>query len=200
MFRTFVAALGAALSLSLAPASAVADPPRAPAHQADAPVASDVSGGSGIGSAVGPRRDDVRRQLAAARAATGRFRDLRVALDEGYAPMGQSCLHSPEGGMGRHYIKPEFVGLLDPLRPTILVYDVDPDSKTTRDLVALEWVKWDEDQDVSTDDDRPSLFGVPFDGPFERVEDMPARYDLHAWVWKHNPSGTFARWNPTVTC
>lgn len=24
--------------------------------------------------------------------------------------------------------------------------------------------------------------------------------DLHAWIWKHNPSGTFAEWNPNVRC
>ena len=25
-------------------------------------------------------------------------------------------------------------------------------------------------------------------------------YDLHVWLWKHNPSGLFAEWNPSVTC
>jgi hypothetical protein len=29
---------------------------------------------------------------------------------------------------------------------------------------------------------------------------LPAFYSLHAWVWKHNPAGTFAMWNPNVTC
>jgi hypothetical protein len=23
---------------------------------------------------------------------------------------------------------------------------------------------------------------------------------LHVWVWKHNPSGMFADWNPQVSC
>lgn len=27
-----------------------------------------------------------------------------------------------------------------------------------------------------------------------------AFYELHAWVWKHNPSGAFNDWNPRVTC
>ena len=22
----------------------------------------------------------------------------------------------------------------------------------------------------------------------------------HAWVWKHNPAGMFADWNPEVSC
>jgi hypothetical protein len=23
---------------------------------------------------------------------------------------------------------------------------------------------------------------------------------LHVWLWKHNPSGLFADWNPNVSC
>lgn len=30
--------------------------------------------------------------------------------------------------------------------------------------------------------------------------DIPAFYELHAWVWKHNPSGVFEGWNPSVHC
>jgi hypothetical protein len=29
---------------------------------------------------------------------------------------------------------------------------------------------------------------------------LPPFYELHAWVWKHNPSGMFNDWNPLVTC
>ena len=29
---------------------------------------------------------------------------------------------------------------------------------------------------------------------------LPAFYELHVWAWKANPSGTFADWNPTVSC
>ena len=29
---------------------------------------------------------------------------------------------------------------------------------------------------------------------------LPAFYSLHAWIWKHNPSGTFSMWNPNVSC
>ncbi len=29
---------------------------------------------------------------------------------------------------------------------------------------------------------------------------LPAFYSLHAWIWKHNPSGTFEPWNPQVQC
>ena len=29
---------------------------------------------------------------------------------------------------------------------------------------------------------------------------LPAFYAHHAWIRKFNPSGTFAMWNPRVTC
>lgn len=41
----------------------------------------------------------------------------------------------------------------------------------------------------------------PFDGPTLGHEPgMPIHHDLHAWVWKHNPAGTFAQFNPRVSC
>ena len=38
---------------------------------------------------------------------------------------------------------------------------------------------------------------VEVDSPFYR---LPAFYSLHAWIWKHNRAGTFAMWNPQVSC
>ena len=29
---------------------------------------------------------------------------------------------------------------------------------------------------------------------------LPDFWALHAWIWKFNPSGTFAMWNPDVNC
>jgi hypothetical protein len=29
---------------------------------------------------------------------------------------------------------------------------------------------------------------------------IPAFYALHVWAWKENPNGTFADWNPKVSC
>ena len=29
---------------------------------------------------------------------------------------------------------------------------------------------------------------------------MPIHYDLHVWLYRHNPAGKFAMWNPTVSC
>jgi hypothetical protein len=29
---------------------------------------------------------------------------------------------------------------------------------------------------------------------------LPAFYELHVWAWRNNPKGTFADWNPQVSC
>jgi hypothetical protein len=29
---------------------------------------------------------------------------------------------------------------------------------------------------------------------------MPVHYDLHVWIWKANPSGLFAPFNPALSC
>jgi hypothetical protein len=29
---------------------------------------------------------------------------------------------------------------------------------------------------------------------------MGVHYVVHAWIWRHNPSGMFADWNPNVKC
>ena len=89
-------------------------------------------------------------------------------------------------------------GKLDPAKPPVLVYA--PTANGGFQLVAAEYFKPDADQNVKTDDDRPSLFARAFDGPMlGHAPGMPSHDDLHVWLWKHNPSGTFAPWNPDVS-
>jgi hypothetical protein len=138
-------------------------------------------------------------QLREVRKATREFRDVREAERAGYVA-GAECVSSPEGAMGIHYANQSLVqdDVLDPRRPEILVYA--PRGERLR-LVAVEYFRADADGRLDTDDDRPSQFGRGFDGPMEGHEPgMPVHYDLHAWVWKHNPAGTFAMWNPRVEC
>ncbi|MDP9434949.1 MAG: hypothetical protein M3P93_07050 [Actinomycetota bacterium] len=75
-----------------------------------------------------------------------------------------------------------------------------PRSLLDRQRLAVTFLVPDPDQDLSTDDDRPFLFGQPFDGPMRGHEPgMPAHDDLH--VWTHEaPDGLFATWNPRVSC
>jgi hypothetical protein len=141
--------------------------------------------------------DDLRRT----RAATRKFRDVAVARAAGYAATGE-CAQDPKyGGMGIHYANPDLVadGELDVTKPEILVYQPMPSGKLR--LGAVEYFRPDADQDLATDTDRPSLFGLPFDGPMLGHEPgMPIHYDLHVWLYRHNPAGLFAMWNPRVHC
>ncbi len=147
--------------------------------------------------APGAQREDLQR----ARDATRKFRDVAVARAAGYATSGE-CAQDPKyGGMGIHYSNPELVadGKLDVTKPEILVYQPLPDGELR--LGAVEYFQADADQDLATDPDRPSLFGLPFDGPMLGHEPgMPIHYDLHVWLYNHNPAGLFAAWNPRVRC
>jgi hypothetical protein len=139
------------------------------------------------------------RQIEVVRKATERFRDVREARRAGYEPAAQ-CVAGPDGGMGVHYTNARLAS--DPrveIRyPEILVYEPHGDR---RRLVAVEYYRPDADGRLDTADDRPHLFGRAFDGPMEGHEPgMPVHYDLHAWVWKHNPAGTFSQFNPRVSC
>ena len=68
-------------------------------------------------------------------------------------------------------------------------------------MVGVEYWKADADQNLATAGDRPSLFGVTFDGPMPgHNPTMPIHYDLHVWLFADNPSGMFAPFNPTLSC
>ncbi len=158
-----------------------------------------LAGGAAIGispAEVRPAAAEVQRSLADVRRATARYHDVQRALADGYVAT-EVCVP----GMGRHYGNPERVvdPALDLTEPEVLIYQ--PLSNGTLRLVAVEWLSADPDQDVTTDDGRPSILGVPFDGPMLGHEQgMPVHFDLHAWIWHHNPAGIFTGVNPKVTC
>jgi hypothetical protein len=136
--------------------------------------------------------------VSAIRQATAKYHDVNVALADGYIP-ASPCTESPLGAMGVHYLNPRLAGQpVDLRRPAILLYLPTADGM---ELLGVEYFQADGDQDLTTDDDRPSLLGHAFAGPMEgHDEHMPRHYDLHVWTWQHNPSGMFSQWNPTVSC
>lgn len=137
------------------------------------------------------------RELAAARAATARYHDEAAAIAAGYQHTDE-CVAAPPGAMGYHYVSPTLFDPLDVTRPGAVLYAPGPHG---RRLVAVEYFVVDRDQNPATDDDRPSLFGQPFDGPMPgHFPGMPVHYDLHVWLWAHNPDGMFAQWNPSISC
>ncbi len=133
--------------------------------------------------------------------ATRQFRNPEAAVAAGYIPTDECAELPGVGGMGFHYVNPAALATagIDPTLPEILVYYTAANGK--RRLGSIEYFAADGDQNLATDADRPTLFGKPFDGPMPgHGPDMPVHYDLHVWLYKRNPAGTLAAWNPNVSC
>jgi hypothetical protein len=153
------------------------------------------------GAAVAGTARLTSKQRAVLVAATYRFRDVKQAFAAGYLPT-KDCVP----GMGYHYTNPALTGdkNIDPTLPEILVYA--PTAGGFVRLAALEYFRADDDGNLRTAEDRPTLFGHRFDGPMAGhplppgVPPMPVHYDLHVWLYRTNPSGQLASENPRVTC
>ena len=143
--------------------------------------------------------------LRKARVATADYRHLAAAEADGYALLtdaqGVACIDNPGvGAMGVHYVKEGLVGdaAVDPSTPEALVYE--PGRRGRMRLVALEYVVFQEQWDAEHDFP-PELFGREFMLiPAPNRYGLPAFYELHVWLWKHNPRGLFDDWNPRVSC
>lgn len=165
--------------------------------------------------------------LEEVRAATERFQDVNVALAEGYirdpfdlcetaAMMGRPA---ELGAMGVHYFRPDVLGVTEPpsprvngngthtdfRTPAILIYE--PQADGSLELVAVENLVFIAGWEASGHTEPPTFHGVAFD----RMEDDPntaadeahmfwPHYDRHVWVYRENPNGVFAPFNPAVTC
>ena len=146
------------------------------------------------------------RQLAAVRDATAAYHDLDAATAAGYGPFYVCTDHVTDGTMGQHYVNLDLVldtatGIptVNPLAPEALVYEPKRNGDGYR-LVGVEWVVFQEAWDAANDAP-PSLFGRTFSLiPAGNRYDLPAFYELHAWIWRPNPSGIFNDWNPKVSC
>jgi hypothetical protein len=145
------------------------------------------------------------RGIAKVRAATTKYHSLARAQHDGYALLtdvnGISCIADGDmGAMGYHYVKGDLVGdpAIVPTTPEALVYA--PDRRGRLHLAAVEYVvvkaAWD-----ATHSAPPALFGQTFnftDAP--NRYGLPPFYSLHVWLFKHNPAGLFAMFNPNVVC
>ncbi len=158
--------------------------------------------------------------IASVRQATAAFHDIDKAIDAGYVlPAVQVCDSSPAGTMGVHVPNPTLISAFPviPEQPEVLLYIPRPDGSLR--LVAVEYFQpvllrntetgvvapwfaptpWPSTYVVVNP--APSLFGQTFQGPMAgHVPGMPWHYDLHVWAWAPNPNGTFAQWNPSISC
>ena len=130
------------------------------------------------------------------RKATARFRDINVALAEGYAP-GTPCVSGPNSGaMGVHLIKAELLTKeVDAETPEALIYEPLPNGAMR--LVGVEIITFASDWVNEV----PVLDGhlLHYVGAPNRYG-IPAFYEIHVWAWRNNPDGAFADWNPRVSC
>jgi hypothetical protein len=139
--------------------------------------------------------------IGAVREATGAFRDVRAAMDAGYASL-ESCVTGPErGAMGVHFAKGELLqdDSVEASTPELLVYE--PVGGRMR-LVGVEFLVIADAWNAShPGGEPPVLMGQHFQFvPTPNRYRLPAFYELHVWAWRDNPFGTFVDWNPTVSC
>lgn len=190
-------------------------------------LASRVAGGDEEREALTTGPESGEPDLDAVREATEQFRDVDVALAAGYVRdpfdlcdtakmMGQP----PElGAMGVHYVRPDLLGLAGPpdprvngtgthtdfLEPAILIYE--PQADGSLKLVAVENLVFADAWTAAGHEDPPSFHGVPYD----YMENHPStekdeahmfepHWDRHVWLYRENPNGVFAPFNPEVSC
>jgi hypothetical protein len=148
---------------------------------------------------------DSRPGLGQVKHATARYHNVAAAENAGYGRLvdvnGVACIDMPGmGAMGVHYVNGSLVGdgEVDALTPEALVYE--PDGAGRLRLVAVEYVVIQQAWHANHRHP-PALFGHQFDVTASPNRyGLPPFYSLHAWVWKNNPAGAFAMWNPRVSC
>jgi len=140
-------------------------------------------------------------ELAAVRAATARFHSFPAAEAAGYGLFYQCTDEAGLGAMGQHYVNGGLVGdaVVDPRAPEAIMYEPLPGGGQR--LVGVEWVVFQSAWEAAGKTGTPSLFGRSFKlVPDPNRYGIPAFFQLHAWVWKPNPTGTYQDWNPRVSC
>jgi hypothetical protein len=136
------------------------------------------------------------------RTATERFKDINIAISEGWV-QASPCVSGPDtGAMGVHFVLPARLaaGVLQADEPEALIYE--PLTNGAFRLVGVEFIVfaniW---QTLHPAGGTPALEGnlLNYIGAPNRYG-LPALYELHVWAWEHNPKGSFADWNTAVTC
>lgn len=165
--------------------------------------------------------------LAEVRAATERFRDVNVALAEGYVRDPADLCDTADmmgrpaslGAMGVHYFRPDLLGITAPPSPrvdgngthtdfrlpAILIYE--PQADGSLELVAVENLVFARAWHESGQAERPTFHGVPYDSmsddPATAIDEahmFEPHFDRHVWIYRENPNGLFAQFNPAVSC
>jgi hypothetical protein len=138
--------------------------------------------------------------LAQLRQATAKYHNYDRAIADGFfLPPGGHCVSHPElGAMGFHYINPNAGLEVNPANPQVLIYEPTKNGKMR--LVGVEFIVPYDIWNMVYGEENPPVFGnQSFEAYPNAVEPFP-NYQLHVWLWKHNPNGIFFPFNPNVTC
>ena len=165
--------------------------------------------------------------LAQVKAAAEKYRDVKAALADGYIedPSGMcetaDMMGRPAklGAMGVHYFRPDLLGITAPPnprvdgngthtdfhKPAILLYE--PEADGSMKLIGVENLVFEKAWTAAGHKEPPSFHGVPYDhmvdDPSTKIDEahnfMP-HFDRHVWLFRDNPNGVFAQYNPNVSC
>jgi hypothetical protein len=165
--------------------------------------------------------------LKAVMKATERFKDVTVALAEGFIRDPLDLCETAEmmgrpktlGAMGVHYFRPDVLGVTAPpnprvtgngihtdfLTPAILIYEPQADGSLT--LVAVENLVFADAWKAAGRTEPPTFHGVAYNfmaddpaTPTDEAHQFAPHYDRHVWIYRENPNGVFAPFNPNVSC
>ncbi len=160
------------------------------------------------------------------RAATEKYKDVNVALKEGYIPdpsgvcvsAAMEGMPAAMGDMGIHYINPAMLKMGPPggrvngesthtdfLHPAILLYE--PQSDGSLVLVGVENLVWKKSWETAGHTSPPMFNGRHWDymgddpkTPEDEAHGFEPHYDQHVWVHRHHPMDDAMPFNPAVKC
>ena len=197
---------------TLAPAQQTMEP-NIPSHTMEKPAKHEHHE-----TAVSVTYDDLAKtasQLNAARRATAKYQDVRIAEANGYRAFGPDV-----PGMGIHYVGPHSSGF-DVEHPDILLYEKNEAVPGGFSLVGVSYLlkaetdavgqpkdppfpkslaSWHRHSDLCVFSDRSVKANltetdcVAQGGRFNAL----TQWMVHAWIWKDSPTGVFSPTNPDV--
>ena len=159
------------------------------------------------------------------RASVEKYKDINVAMAEGYITPDNRCVSAaaeglPEelGAMGMHYIHPALLKITgteprvngestytDWSQPAILIYE--PQADGSMELVAVENLVFEAAWEAAGMGEVPTLNGRAWDHMADdpntagdEAHGFMPHYDQHVWLFRENPMGDLMPFNPNVTC
>ena len=159
------------------------------------------------------------------RASVEKYKDINVAMAEGYITPDNRCVSAAAeglpaelGAMGMHYIHPALLKITgteprvngestytDWSQPSILIYE--PQADGSLELVAVENLVFEAAWKAAGMGDVPMLNGRAWDHMADdpntagdEAHGFMPHYDQHVWLFRENPMGVLMPFNPNVTC